>query len=174
MNCLLMREISVPNTIRMWDTYLAEGADAFSQFHLYVCAAFLVQWSARLQEMDFQVCTRPRSHAWGGADAPARRGSSCSCSRCRRRTGRTRTSRCCSRARSCSARRGTTRRATSRSSGRMGITDMRAGCLCMAEDRKKTFGVLHSCCTWCMSASIPLPDCLSVSTTITTIRTRHQ
>ena len=25
MNCLLMREISVQNTIRMWDTYLVTG-----------------------------------------------------------------------------------------------------------------------------------------------------
>lgn len=54
MNCLLMREISVQNTIRMWDTYLAEGSDAFSQFHLYVCSAFLVKWSDKLREMDFQ------------------------------------------------------------------------------------------------------------------------
>lgn len=78
MNCLLMREISVKNTVRMWDTYLvrpcgvldkwnamvdndiclrqAEGPDAFSQFHLYVCSAFLVRWSDKLREMDFQVC----------------------------------------------------------------------------------------------------------------------
>ncbi|KAG9089796.1 GTPase-activating protein [Ceratobasidium sp. UAMH 11750] len=54
MNCLLMREISVKNTIRMWDTYLAEGTDAFSQFHLYVCSAFLVKWSEKLKGMDFQ------------------------------------------------------------------------------------------------------------------------
>ncbi|KAF7428299.1 GTPase-activating protein [Pleurotus ostreatus] len=54
MNCLLMREISVQNTIRMWDTYLAEGPDAFSQFHLYVCSAFLVKWSEKLRQMDFQ------------------------------------------------------------------------------------------------------------------------
>ncbi|KAJ6587185.1 rab-GTPase-TBC domain-containing protein [Mycena vulgaris] len=54
MNCLLMREISVRNTIRMWDTYLAEGPDAFSQFHLYVCSAFLVKWSDKLRQMDFQ------------------------------------------------------------------------------------------------------------------------
>ncbi|KAG8861732.1 GTPase-activating protein [Tulasnella sp. 330] len=54
MNCLLMREISVNNTIRMWDTYLSEGTDAFSQFHLYVCSAFLVQWSDQLRKMDFQ------------------------------------------------------------------------------------------------------------------------
>ncbi|KAJ7163550.1 rab-GTPase-TBC domain-containing protein, partial [Mycena crocata] len=57
MNCLLMREISVRNTVRMWDTYLAEGPDAFSQFHLYVCSAFLVKWSDKLRQMDFQVCS---------------------------------------------------------------------------------------------------------------------
>ncbi|SCV73870.1 BQ2448_6300 [Microbotryum intermedium] len=54
MNCLLMREMSVKNIVRMWDTYLAEGQDAFSEFHLYVCLAFLVRWSDRLREMDFQ------------------------------------------------------------------------------------------------------------------------
>lgn len=53
MNCLLMREISVKNTIRMWDTYLAED-QGFSHFHLYVCAAFLVKWSDQLLKMDFQ------------------------------------------------------------------------------------------------------------------------
>ncbi|KAJ9667814.1 GTPase-activating protein [Coniosporium apollinis] len=51
-NCLLMREISVKNTTRMWDTYLAEE-HAFSSFHLYVCAAFLVKWSDQLLKMDF-------------------------------------------------------------------------------------------------------------------------
>ncbi|CAE6480831.1 unnamed protein product [Rhizoctonia solani] len=54
MNCLLMRELSVKNTIRMWDTYLAEGTDSFSQFHLYVCSAFLVKWTDRLKSMEFQ------------------------------------------------------------------------------------------------------------------------
>jgi len=53
MNCLLMREISVRNVIRMWDTYLAEE-QGFSEFHLYVCAAFLVKWSSKLVNMDFQ------------------------------------------------------------------------------------------------------------------------
>jgi hypothetical protein len=75
---LLMREMSVNNIIRMWDTYLvkrtylnefaisadkqhnftctqAEGTDAFSEFHLYVCLAFLVKWSDQLLSMDFQV-----------------------------------------------------------------------------------------------------------------------
>nr|KAJ3422349.1 GTPase-activating protein [Polyrhizophydium stewartii] len=54
MNCMLMREMSLRNTIRMWDTYLAEGSDGFSEFHLYVCAAFLVKWSAQLRKMEFQ------------------------------------------------------------------------------------------------------------------------
>ncbi|KAI9883307.1 MAG: transcriptional coactivator hfi1/ADA1 [Watsoniomyces obsoletus] len=53
MNCLLMREISVKNTIRMWDTYMAEE-QGFSHFHIYVCAAFLVKWSEQLVKMDFQ------------------------------------------------------------------------------------------------------------------------
>ncbi|KAK9473614.1 rab-GTPase-TBC domain-containing protein [Dipodascopsis tothii] len=54
MNCMLMREVSVKNTVRMWDTYMAEGSSGFSDFHLYVCAAFLVKWSAQIQTMDFQ------------------------------------------------------------------------------------------------------------------------
>ncbi|KAF8422675.1 rab-GTPase-TBC domain-containing protein [Tirmania nivea] len=54
MNCMLMREVSVKNTIRMWDTYMAEGQAGFSEFHLYVCAAFLVKWSEQLVKMDFQ------------------------------------------------------------------------------------------------------------------------
>ncbi|MCJ1310817.1 GTPase-activating protein [Agyrium rufum] len=53
MNCLLMREVNVKCTIRMWDTYMAEE-QGFSEFHLYVCAAFLVKWTEQLVKMDFQ------------------------------------------------------------------------------------------------------------------------
>lgn len=53
MNCLLMREISMRSTIRMWDTYLSE-INGFSEFHVYVCAAFLVKWSDKLKTMEFQ------------------------------------------------------------------------------------------------------------------------
>ncbi|RMZ86998.1 hypothetical protein DV736_g5780, partial [Chaetothyriales sp. CBS 134916] len=53
MNCLLMRELNIKSTIRMWDTYMAEE-NGFSQFHLYVCAAFLVKWSEQLIKMNFQ------------------------------------------------------------------------------------------------------------------------
>lgn len=54
MNCLLMREMSLPSIVRLWDTYLAQGADAFSDFHLYVCAVFLHRWADELKHMDFQ------------------------------------------------------------------------------------------------------------------------
>ncbi|KAF9578658.1 GTPase-activating protein, partial [Lunasporangiospora selenospora] len=54
MNCLLMREVTLQHTIRMWDTYLTEHPHGFSEFHLYVCAAFLTKWSAELLKMEFQ------------------------------------------------------------------------------------------------------------------------
>ncbi|OZJ01561.1 hypothetical protein BZG36_05385 [Bifiguratus adelaidae] len=54
-NCMLMREISLPNTVRMWDTYLGEAeGNGFRDFHVYVCAAFLVKWSEVIQSMEFQ------------------------------------------------------------------------------------------------------------------------
>ncbi|ODV90599.1 hypothetical protein CANCADRAFT_23950 [Tortispora caseinolytica NRRL Y-17796] len=54
MNCLLMRELSIDNIIRMWDTYMAEEPLGFSRFHVFVCAALLVKFSSELQQMDFQ------------------------------------------------------------------------------------------------------------------------
>ncbi|XP_005168595.2 TBC1 domain family member 22A isoform X1 [Danio rerio] len=54
MNNLLMRELPLRCTIRLWDTYQAEP-EGFSRFHLYVCAAFLVRWRKEiLEEKDFQ------------------------------------------------------------------------------------------------------------------------
>jgi len=53
MNCLLMRELPLRLVARMWDTYFAEE-DGISSFHVYVCAAFLLQWSEQLQQLDFQ------------------------------------------------------------------------------------------------------------------------
>jgi len=73
MNCLLMREMSVRNIVRMWDTYLAEGPDAFSDFHPFVCAVLLRKWSARLLEMDFQgiimFLQNLPTKDWSNADA---------------------------------------------------------------------------------------------------------
>lgn len=54
MNCLLMRELSIPLIIRMWDTYLSESPLGFNNFHIYVCAAFLIKFSAELKQKDFQ------------------------------------------------------------------------------------------------------------------------
>ncbi|KAG5456169.1 MAG: rab-GTPase-TBC domain-containing protein [Olpidium bornovanus] len=67
-----MRELSLKLTIRMWDTYLAEGSNGFAGFHLYVCAAFLVKWSEKLKSMDFQgimmyLQSLPTSN-WGEKD----------------------------------------------------------------------------------------------------------
>lgn len=78
----------------------AEGSDAFSEFHLYVCLAFLVKWSDQLRGMDFQVRSPPLLPCYP-ADPRWDRRSSCSFSRCRRRIGRTRIPNCCLARRSC-------------------------------------------------------------------------
>jgi hypothetical protein len=52
MNCLLLREFHLRCVIRLWDTYISEK-DGFEDFHVYVCAAFLCQFSSQLQEMNF-------------------------------------------------------------------------------------------------------------------------
>lgn len=54
MNCLLMRELSMPLITRMWDTYLSESPLGFNDFHVYVCAAFLIKFSDELKHKDFQ------------------------------------------------------------------------------------------------------------------------
>ncbi|XP_031421739.1 TBC1 domain family member 22B isoform X1 [Clupea harengus] len=54
MNNLLMRELPLRCTIRLWDTYQAES-EGFSHFHQYVCAAFLIKWRKEILSMlDFQ------------------------------------------------------------------------------------------------------------------------
>jgi len=53
MNCLLLREFNLECIIRLWDTYLSEGDGGFETFHVYVCAAFLCQFSGNLQSMEF-------------------------------------------------------------------------------------------------------------------------
>jgi TBC1 domain family member 2 len=52
MNCLLLREFHLRCIPRLWDTYLAEKS-GFEDFHVYVCAAFLCQFSSDLQTMPF-------------------------------------------------------------------------------------------------------------------------
>lgn len=52
MNCLLVREFPLPVTLRLWDAYLSERG-TFAAFHVYVCAALLVRFSAELQQRQF-------------------------------------------------------------------------------------------------------------------------
>ena len=55
MNNLLMRELPVKASIRLWDTYLSQ-VNGFSHFHLYVCAAFLHHWKSELvKKTDFHT-----------------------------------------------------------------------------------------------------------------------
>lgn len=41
MLCFMSRELTIKNTIILWDNYIARGPSGFHNFHLYVCAAFL-------------------------------------------------------------------------------------------------------------------------------------
>ncbi|KAF2353157.1 Rab-GTPase-TBC domain [Trinorchestia longiramus] len=53
-NNVLMRELPLGCTVRLWDTLHAEQ-EGFSHFLLYVTAAFLCHFSTRLlQQQDFQ------------------------------------------------------------------------------------------------------------------------
>jgi len=52
MLCLLTRELNASCVQRLWDAYFSEGPD-FSTFHIYVCAAFLTQFSKELKDMEF-------------------------------------------------------------------------------------------------------------------------
>eukprot|EP01126_Amoeba_proteus_P057535 TRINITY_DN7329_c0_g1_i2.p1 TRINITY_DN7329_c0_g1~~TRINITY_DN7329_c0_g1_i2.p1 ORF type:complete len:513 (+),score=111.68 TRINITY_DN7329_c0_g1_i2:273-1811(+) len=52
MNCLLMRELPLKVVMRVWDTYLSEG-EGFPSLHVYLCTAFLMNWSTELRKRDF-------------------------------------------------------------------------------------------------------------------------
>mmetsp|Transcript_7736 Transcript_7736/g.16766 ORF Transcript_7736/g.16766 Transcript_7736/m.16766 type:complete len:564 (+) Transcript_7736:67-1758(+) len=69
MNCLLLREFRLSCVMRLWDTYLSEGDGGFEDFHVYVCASFLVHFSSELQQMGFdelfQFMQNMPTHDWG-------------------------------------------------------------------------------------------------------------
>jgi len=72
MNNLLMRELPLHCTIRLWDTYMSEMND-FATFHLYVCAALLTKFSQDLlRERDFQglmlMLQNLPTHHWGNEE----------------------------------------------------------------------------------------------------------
>lgn len=49
MNCYLMREFSMKLIFRLWDSYFSVD-DAFSCFHLYVCACLLLNFSEKIKK----------------------------------------------------------------------------------------------------------------------------
>ena len=51
-SCYLTREFDIYQTIRLWDTYFSED-EGFSQFHCYVCAALLLNFSDDIKQMSF-------------------------------------------------------------------------------------------------------------------------
>ncbi|AFZ81194.1 hypothetical protein BEWA_006030 [Theileria equi strain WA] len=54
MNCMLIRELPMDCSIRLWDTYIAEINNGIVPFHEYVSVAFLSVWSDKLKLMDYQ------------------------------------------------------------------------------------------------------------------------
>ena len=67
MNCQMSRELALPALLRLWDTYAAEPR-GFEEFHVYACAAMLLDWSKQLQGMEFQdfvmFLQSPPSREW--------------------------------------------------------------------------------------------------------------
>jgi hypothetical protein len=54
MNCFLIREFPEKLMLRMWDAYFSEE-NGFGDFHLYVCACLLLNFSEKLKQMtEFQ------------------------------------------------------------------------------------------------------------------------
>lgn len=51
MNCYLMREFSLQNLIRIWDSYFA-FEESFNFFHLFVCSSLLLNYSNKLKSLD--------------------------------------------------------------------------------------------------------------------------
>lgn len=75
MNCMMVRELPLNCSIRLWDTYIAEIDNGFVSFHEYVSAAFLCIWSEELVKMDYQQCLlflqSPPTSCWGTEEVDA-------------------------------------------------------------------------------------------------------
>eukprot|EP00817_Percolomonadidae_sp_ATCC50343_P001876 CAMPEP_0117430526 /NCGR_PEP_ID=MMETSP0758-20121206/10073_1 /TAXON_ID=63605 /ORGANISM="Percolomonas cosmopolitus, Strain AE-1 (ATCC 50343)" /LENGTH=259 /DNA_ID=CAMNT_0005218649 /DNA_START=534 /DNA_END=1313 /DNA_ORIENTATION=+ len=54
MNCLLMRELSLKLSLRLFDALFAEASTVdFEQLHVFICVAFLRTWRNQLLKFDF-------------------------------------------------------------------------------------------------------------------------
>jgi hypothetical protein len=54
MNCALLRELPLRSIMRLWDTYFAEEAAGFENFHVYVCVVLLKTYKDVIVRMEFQ------------------------------------------------------------------------------------------------------------------------
>ena len=53
-NCFLLRELSLDQGLRLWDTYLSdEDGTGFSEFHMYVCVEIIEKYSERICSSEF-------------------------------------------------------------------------------------------------------------------------
>ena len=51
-NCLLLRELPFPASLRLWDAYLSE-IDDYANTHIYVCLALISKYSSTLMKLEF-------------------------------------------------------------------------------------------------------------------------
>nr|CCC48440.1 conserved GTPase activating protein, fragment [Trypanosoma vivax Y486] len=59
MNCLLLRELNATQSLRLWDTYLADEERDLCTVHVYTCAALLHWWSPSLcKAVDYSVALK--------------------------------------------------------------------------------------------------------------------
>lgn len=50
-NCLMLRDLTLPLVIRLWDTYLAEpNGEGFSVLHIYTCVALLLKYAPEIKK----------------------------------------------------------------------------------------------------------------------------
>eukprot|EP01090_Pellita_catalonica_P007373 TRINITY_DN17955_c0_g1_i1.p1 TRINITY_DN17955_c0_g1~~TRINITY_DN17955_c0_g1_i1.p1 ORF type:complete len:466 (+),score=81.85 TRINITY_DN17955_c0_g1_i1:127-1398(+) len=78
MICLLTREMHLDKMIKIWDIYMAKSAEEMVNFHLCICAAFLIRWSPQLMRLDFSNCMMylqkiyaAETHSWTDDDISA-------------------------------------------------------------------------------------------------------
>ncbi|XP_050340367.1 uncharacterized protein LOC126766667 [Bactrocera neohumeralis] len=55
-NCLLLRELTITQSLRLFDTYLSDESRDWSSSHVFVCCALLLRMSSLLMNLtDFAV-----------------------------------------------------------------------------------------------------------------------
>eukprot|EP01102_Stenamoeba_stenopodia_P015974 TRINITY_DN5521_c0_g1_i1.p1 TRINITY_DN5521_c0_g1~~TRINITY_DN5521_c0_g1_i1.p1 ORF type:complete len:468 (+),score=87.41 TRINITY_DN5521_c0_g1_i1:187-1590(+) len=73
--CMLIREFSLDNVARLWDTYLAHGSSLFV-FHQYFCVSYLQSFSTQILQCDeissaLSLLNNPPNDDWSNAKIDA-------------------------------------------------------------------------------------------------------